>query len=267
MASAIKKMAKFCANLSFLFTEKPFLERYELAKKSGFKTVETGFPFGISKDQVVQAKNNAGINQILLNIYTGDTTKGELGFAAIPGKEIEFKESLTKTIDYAKALKVKKIHIMAGKVLEVTHLNDTTYENNLRYAANELAKENILALIEPINPYSVPNYYMNSYEKALKVLTNINNPNLKIMLDLFHLQLIQGNISHTITNLMPHIGHVQIAQVPNRNEPNTSGEINYTYILDNLRKQGYDDFIGLEYKPLDDTQKGLKWISDMGFTL
>ncbi|CAH2012075.1 unnamed protein product [Acanthoscelides obtectus] len=164
-------MAKLCANLSFMFGEKAFLERYNLAKNAGFKAVESGFPYGISKQQVVDAKNAAGIDQILVNVYTGDVTKGELGFAAIPGKEQEFKDSLVTTLDYAKALGAKKIHIMAGKVNgQISPKHDSVYLDNLKYAAKILEKENILGLIEPINPYSVPNYYMNSYDKAISVI-------------------------------------------------------------------------------------------------
>ncbi|CAH1103094.1 unnamed protein product [Psylliodes chrysocephalus] len=259
---------KFCANLAFLFPEKGLLNRYQLAKEAGFKAVETGFPYGLEKDEVVAAKNASGIQQILINIYTGDVSKGELGFAALPGKEKEFRDSIVKTIDFAKGLGAKKIHIMAGKLEgNATDCNDSTYENNLRYAANLLEKENILGLIEPINKYSVPNYYMNSYEKAIAVLKKINSPNLKLMLDIFHLQLIKGNIAHTINELKQYIGHVQIAQAPDRNEPNTNGEINFKYVLETLKREGYDDWIGLEYKPLGDTREGLKWIEELGYTL
>ncbi|XP_044755450.1 putative hydroxypyruvate isomerase [Coccinella septempunctata] len=262
------EMTKFCANLAFLFTESNLLERYNLAKNAGFKCVETGFPFGFTREEVVKAKTSSGLEQVLINIYTGDVTKGELGFAALPGKEQEFKESIHKTIQYAKDLGVRKIHIMSGRVLEgVSQANDNAYLQNLKYAAGLLEKENIVGLIEPINSYSVPNYYMNSYKKAVEVVETIKSPNLKIMLDIFHLQHIQGNVSNTIKDLMKYIGHVQIAQVPNRNEPNTDGELNYKYILDLLRKEGYTDWIGLEYKPKSDTLKGLNWIKEMGYSL
>ncbi|KAJ8983437.1 hypothetical protein NQ317_013199 [Molorchus minor] len=240
---AIKSMPKFCANLAFLFPEKPLLERYDLAKQAGFKAVETGFPYGFRKEDVVYAKNTSGLQQILINIYTGDVTKGELGFAAIPGKEQEFRDSLNTTIDIAKSLGAKK------------------------YASSLLERENILGVIEPINRYSIPNYYMNCYDKALSVVKKINSPNLKIMLDIFHLQLIQGNISNTIKELMGYIGHVQIAQAPNRNEPNSYGEINYKYVLEVLEKEGYNDWVGLEYKPLGNTKEGLKWIQELGYSL
>nr|CAI5858197.1 unnamed protein product [Callosobruchus analis]CAI5863731.1 unnamed protein product [Callosobruchus analis] len=262
-------MAKFCANISFMFIEKPFLDRYNLAKSVGFKAVESGFPYGIQKEHVVDAKNAAGVDQILVNVYTGDVSKGQLGFAAIPGKEKEFRDSLVMTLDYAKALGVKKIHIMAGKVEEqITVKHDSTYVDNLKYAAEMLEKENILGLIEPINVYSVPHYYMNNYEKAVSVIKQVDSPKLKLMLDIFHLQLIKGNIINTMKELKDIIGHVQIAQVPYRNEPNTYGELNYEYVLKELKNvAAYDDWIGLEYKPALITTEGLKWIEEFGYNL
>ncbi|CAH1153444.1 unnamed protein product [Phaedon cochleariae] len=263
-----QNMAKFSANLAFLFPEKPLLERYHLAKAVGFRAVETGFPFGFTKQQVVEAKKAANVDQILINIYTGDVTKGELGFAAIPGKDSEFRESINLTIDYAKALGVKKIHIMAGKIEgNITSAHDAAYENNLRYAVDLLVKENLLGLIEPINKYSIPGYYMNCYDKALSVIKKINSPNLKLMLDIFHLQLIRGNIANTIREFKEHIGHVQIAQAPSRHEPDSSGEINYKFVLKVLEEEGYDDWIGLEYKPLADTREGLEWVKEFGYIL
>nr|XP_023020926.1 putative hydroxypyruvate isomerase [Leptinotarsa decemlineata] len=161
-----------------------------------------------------------------------------------------------------------RIHIMSGVVEgPVTSSHDTTYVNNLRYAVQLLQKENILGIIEPINSYSVPNYYMNCYKKALSTVKEINSSHLKIMLDIFHLQLIKGNIGNTIKELKEYIGHIQIAQVPNRNEPDTEGEINYKYVLETIKKEGYDDWIGLEYKPLVNTTEGLNWIRKFGYNL
>ncbi|KAL3267739.1 hypothetical protein HHI36_006866 [Cryptolaemus montrouzieri] len=139
--SKMQVRMKFCANLAFLFTESSFLERYQLAKNAGFKCVETGFPVGLSKEQVAEAKKSANVEQVLINVYTGDVSKGELGFAAIPGKEQEFKDSIQKTIEYAKALGARKIHIMSGKLTdEVTKANDEVYEKNLKYAVKLLEK-------------------------------------------------------------------------------------------------------------------------------
>ncbi|XP_038207229.1 putative hydroxypyruvate isomerase [Zerene cesonia] len=259
---------KFCANLAFMFTEgATVLERYALAKEAGFKAVETGFPFGHSIEQVKQAKENAGIEQVLINLKTGDVSKGELGVTAVPGKENEFKENLRETINYAKALGVRKVHIMAGKIDAVTPKNWEVFESNLLYAAGELKKENLTGLIEPINQHTVPKYFLNDYTKAVEIIKRIGSENLKLQLDIFHLQHICGDMSYNIKNLMPYVGHVQIAQVPSRNEPDVPGEINYEYILKHLENNGYNDWIALEYKPAGNTKEGLKWISKFGYTL
>ncbi|XP_026332237.1 putative hydroxypyruvate isomerase [Hyposmocoma kahamanoa] len=259
---------KFCANLSFMFPEGvTVLERYALAKEAGFKAVESGFPFGHTLEQVRQAKESCGIEQVLINLKTGDVAKGELGTTAIPGKEQDFVSNLNVTIDYAKALNAKKIHIMAGKIDDISTANWKTYENNLKYAANKLKEENIIGVIEPINQHSVPKYFLSDYGKAVDIIKHINSPNLKLLLDIFHLQHICGNLTHNIKDLMPYVGHVQIAQVPGRNEPNISGEINYEYILPQLEAHGYSDWIGLEYKPIAGTQDGLGWIRQYGYSV
>ncbi|CAK1545583.1 unnamed protein product [Leptosia nina] len=259
---------KFCANLSFMFSEgATILERYALAKEAGFKAVESGFPFGHTLEEVKQAKENAGIEQVLINIKTGDVTKGELGVTAVPGKEKEFQANLRETIDYANALGARKIHIMAGQLNDVTQKNWDVYESNLKYAADELKKYNLLGVIEPINQHSVPSYFLSDFGKATDIIKRIGSENLKLQLDIFHLQHICGDLSYNIKNLMPHVGHVQIAQVPNRNEPDTAGEVNYKYILKSLESNGYNDWIGLEYKPAGSTNDGLKWITKFEYSL
>lgn len=263
-----KMSLKFACNLSFMFPECPsFLGRYQLAKKVGFKAVESGFPLGFSVEQVVEAKTKANVQQVLINVFTGDVTKGDLGFAALPGEEANFQNSIELTIEYAKALECKKIHVMSGRVETLTKGNDEAYENNLRYAVKRFEEENIVGLIEPINSHTVPNYYMNSFEKGLAFIQKINSPNLKLMLDIFHLQQICGNLTYSIRHYLPYVGHVQVAQVPDRNEPDTPGEIDYKYIFSVLEKEGYEDFIGLEYKPRTSTFEGIKWIRRFGFSI
>ncbi|XP_011558376.3 putative hydroxypyruvate isomerase [Plutella xylostella] len=259
---------KFCANLSFMFSEgSTILERYALAKDGGFKAVETGFPFGHTLEQVRAAKTSSGLEQVLINLRTGDLSKGELGVTAVPGKEDQFKADLHETIDYAKALGARKIHIMAGKLDLVTAKNWETYESNLKYAADVLKKDNIVGVIEPINQHSVPKYFLSDYNKAVDIIKRVNSPHLRLQLDIFHLQHICGDLSHNIKTLMPYVGHVQIAQVPNRNEPDTDGEINYKYILKHIESCGYTDWVGLEYKPAGGSKDGLGWVKDFGYTL
>lgn len=259
---------KFCANLSFMFQETAsLLERYMLAKKAGFRAVECAFPYTHTLQEIVDAKSKAGVDQVLINVYVGDVSKGEFGFAAIPGKEEAFRDSISLSVNYAKALKCKIIHIMAGVVISPSEENDEVFEKNLRLAASVFEKEKIIGVIEPINGYSIPNYYMNDFKKALTVIKKIGSPNLKLQLDLFHLQFLRGNITNNIKDMLPYVGHIQIAQVPNRNEPDIPGEINYRYVLSVLEEQKYEGWIGLEYKPASDTETGLKWLKQFGYSL
>ncbi|XP_059620908.1 putative hydroxypyruvate isomerase [Phlebotomus argentipes] len=263
---------KFCANLSFMFTETgSLLERYNLARLAGFRGVESAFPKGFSIEDLLTAKQS--LSQVLINIRTGSVAGGEFGVAALcgdsndPNYQEAFRSDLQTTVEYAKALECKKIHIMAGKVSKPTEDNRKVYVENLKYAANVLEKENIVGLIEPINKYAVPGYYLNSYETALDVLQEINNPHIRLQLDFFHLQHIKGNITHSVKDLLPFVGHVQIAQVPHRNEPSTPGEIDYEYVLRMLAEEGYNGWVGCEYHPKTSTNDGLGWIEKFGFKL
>ncbi|ESO89670.1 hypothetical protein LOTGIDRAFT_218771 [Lottia gigantea] len=261
---------KFSANLTFMFQEVPTLcGRYQAAKDAGFRFVESAFPHGVDKGEVTKAKDNAGVEQILMNAHQGDPAKGDLGISAIPGREEEFKDSLERSIQYAHSLKCQKIHIMAGLKGDYSiDEMEKTYLNNLQHAASRLQQENIVGLIEPINNrISVPKYFLSDFNKAVEYIKFIDSPNLKLQLDMFHLQVMEGNLTNNIKHFLPFIGHIQIAQVPARGEPNTSGEINYRYILQLLLDSGYDGYIGLEYKPSGDTVKGLKWLEEFGYKL
>ncbi|XP_014273617.1 putative hydroxypyruvate isomerase [Halyomorpha halys] len=259
---------KFCANLSFMFQETAsLLERYQLAKEAGFSGIECASPYDFPLHQVVDIKENAKLNQVLINVPTGNLSEGELGFAALPEKTEGFIESFNRSVEYAKGLKCNLIHIMSGLVPNKTPLHNLTYENNLRSVVSTLEKEGIIGVIEPINSITVPNYFLNDYEYALEVIQKINSPNLKLQLDIFHLQHIKGNLTHNIKSLLPYVGHIQIAQVPNRNEPGTPGEIDYDYILHLIEKEGYAGWIGLEYKPLNSSKEGLIWLKKFGYSI
>lgn len=251
-----------------MFTEtSSIIERYKLAKDAGFKAVETAFPSGYSIKDVVRAKEDAGVDQVLINVYPGDPNKGELGFAAIPGKEREFQKSIDMTIEYANGLNCKLIHIMDGTVESPTAVNDEVFEKNLLYAIEKFKAANIIGVIEPINNFTVPHYYMNSFEKGLNAVKKMNSPHLKLQLDFFHLQHICGNITRNVKKLLPYVAHIQIAQVPDRHEPDTPGEIDYKYVLSLLEQEGYDGYIGLEYKPKSSSTEGLSWIEKYGYKL
>ncbi|EDV93907.1 putative hydroxypyruvate isomerase [Drosophila grimshawi] len=255
---------KFAANLNFLFTETAaaISERIRLAHRHGFQAVEIPYPSG-ELQEVKEAINETGILISLMNIAL-DGTREELKFGStsIPGEENNFKTQLDKSIAYAKTVNCKKIHLMAGTVdskLECDHFK--TYVSNLKKASDDLQLNNMIGVIEPINKYAIPSYFMNSYEKASNVLREINSDNIKLMVDIYHLQHICGNFTKTLEKNKNVIGHFQIAQVPNRNEPDTPGEINYDYVFETLKMFGYNDWIGCEYKPKTTTVEGLNWIS------
>lgn len=253
---------KFCANLSFVYQEaNSLLDRYSLAAKSGFSSVECAFPYSDPLEKVVKAKTDANVQQILINVPRGEAH--ELGFAAIPSQEDRFRSSIDLAVSYAQGLNCSKIHIMAGIVAQPTEANHNTYKNNLTYAARIFETKGITGVIEPINKYSAPGYYLNSYDRAIDVLNQINSPHMKLQLDIFHLQQITGDLTNNIKRLLPHVGHIQLAQVPHRNEPNTPGEIDFDYIFQLLEELNYNEWIGLEYSPKNDTDKGLSWLRNL----
>ncbi|XP_053630626.1 putative hydroxypyruvate isomerase isoform X2 [Cherax quadricarinatus] len=232
---------KVAANLSFMFVEAGGLVgRYRAAREAGFLAVECAFPYTVPQEDIAAVLKEQGLKQVLINSDPGDTQAGELGFAAAPGKETRFRDSLEKSISYAKALGCSKLHIMSGRRCETydesAHI--ATLEANLRYAVSRLAQESITGLIEPINPISIPGYFLNNYDTAVSLIEKINSPNLRLQLDIFHLQMICGNVANNITKLMPLTGHVQVAQAPHRHEPSCPGELDYVFIFNKLREAG-----------------------------
>ncbi|XP_053679986.1 putative hydroxypyruvate isomerase isoform X2 [Anopheles nili] len=239
---------RFCANLNFMFLEAgSFLDRYRAAKSAGFGGVEGPFPpADVNLDALVAVQKETGLKQILMNIALGDASDGQFGCAALPGREKEFLVNLQRTIEYAKAIGCGKIHIMAAPILE---------------------RNNIVGVIEPINKYAVPGYYLSCYDKAVQMITSVDSPSVKLMFDIYHAQHIRGDITNSIRTLAPHIGHVQLAQVPGRNEPSSDGELNFRSILRSLATEGRyaDGWVGCEYRPLGGTAEGLGWLRDYGY--
>uniref|UniRef100_A0A1B0GDY5 Putative hydroxypyruvate isomerase n=1 Tax=Glossina morsitans morsitans TaxID=37546 RepID=A0A1B0GDY5_GLOMM len=259
---------KFAANLNFLFTEcsTTIAERIYLAKSAGFRAVEIPFP-RCEEGQVLEAKKQTGVEIALINIAL-DPDRHKFGDASIPGEQELFKKHLCDTINIAKQLHCPKIHIMSGLMKDQSfEKHFSTYQDNLKYAVKELERNNLMGLIEPINNYSVPSYFMNNYDIAREILNNFNKKHLKLMLDIFHLQQICGNVTHTLDELKGLIGHVQIAQVPNRHEPDVIGELNFEYVFELIEKANYNDWIGCEYKPKTTTIEGLKWLQKYGHQL
>lgn len=254
-------MPKFAANLTMLFTERPFLERFEAAHKNGFKAVEFLFPYAWPAQELKALLDKNHLELVLHNLPPGDWDAGERGIACHPDRIEEFKESVAMGISYATVLGVKQLNCLAGKLPLKTDLSavQTTLINNFRYAANEFKKNGLRLLIEPINFYDVPGFYINTSQQALDLINEVGADNVFIQYDIYHMQRMEGEIAATIERLLPKIAHIQIADNPGRFEPGT-GEINYAFLFKHLDQIGYQGSIGCEYKPKTTTEAGLGWI-------
>ncbi|AWP11362.1 Hydroxypyruvate isomerase isoform 2 [Scophthalmus maximus] len=261
---------KFCANISWLFTELPdFSQRIHAAASAGFRCVEAAWLYDSELQELQSAREAAGVEVVLINTPPGDVMAGDLGLGAVPGREAEFRQGLDMAIKYAKALDCKRIHLMAGRVPVGSHRTavakemEAIFVQNLTYAADILSKEGITGLIEPINTrITDPRYFLDSPHQAAVILEKLGKPNIKLQMDIFHWQIMDGNLTQNIHKYFPIIGHVQIAQVPCRNEPNSAGELNYSYLFNILENIDYQGYIGCEYKPLGSTMESLGWIKD-----
>ncbi len=253
-------MPRFAANLSMLFTELPFLDRFERAAAAGFTAVEFLFPYAFDAAEIRQRLDQHELKLVLHNLPPGDWDGGERGFACHPGREAEFREAVAKGIGYAKVLGVGQLNCLAGKVpagADDALLLDTLV-GNLRYAAAEFAKAGLKLLIEPINPFDIPGFYLNRTDQAVAILDRVGADNAFVQYDIYHAQRTEGELAATMEKYLPRIGHMQLADNPGRNEPG-SGEINYPFLFAHLDRIGYAGWIGCEYKPAAGTEAGLGW--------
>lgn len=254
-------MAKFAANLTMLFTELPFLDRFAAAKNAGFQAVEFLFPYDYEPAVVAEKLHTLGLEQALFNMPPGDWEAGERGIAALPGREDEFRKSVDIALCYAEALNCKKVHAMAG-ILDPDYSYEQhveTFINNIRYAADKFAENDISLLIEPLNSRVVPGYFISHQREAAELINKIERDNVKLQFDVFHAQIMDGDISNLIQDLSGFIGHIQIASIPDRHEPD-EGELNYSHVYNVLDREGYAGWIGCEYNPRETTLKGLGWV-------
>lgn len=254
-------MPKFAANLSMMFNEVPFPERFAAAAKAGFKGVEFLFPYDYTPAEVAGWLKENKLENALFNLPPGDFAGGERGIASLPGREQEFRDGVAKAIDYALALGTPKVHCMAGLFPAGADRGKhrAVYVENVRYAAQELAKHGRMLVIEPINPRDIPGYFINTQAEGHAICKEIGLPNLKVQMDFYHCQIVEGDLTMTFKNNFVGIGHVQIASVPTRNEPD-QGEINYRHIFKLLDEMGYDGWVGCEYRPRGRTEEGLGWL-------
>jgi hydroxypyruvate isomerase len=261
-------MPKFAANLTMMFTEVPFMERFGLAKEAGFKFVEYLFPYDFPVEDLKAQLQKNGLQQVLFNLPCGDWVKGERGIAAIPDRSEEFFAGVDKAIEYALALGVTQLNCLVGKKAaafdEKQHM--ATLSRNIRYASNELKKRNIRLLVEAINHFDVPGFILNKTEQVLSVIEETASSNILMQYDVYHAQREEGELINTLKKNIEKIGHIQIADNPGRHQPGT-GEINYRTIFKELDAMGYQGYIGLEYVPSPDTKSSLGWIKEHGYQL
>jgi hydroxypyruvate isomerase len=252
---------KFCANLTMLFGEADFLSRFKLAAEAGFTGVEYLFPYPWEKDRLVELLGRYGLEQVLHNLPAGDWAAGERGVACIPGREQEFRDGVGLALEYAKALGCRQLNCLAGLLPANVSREKAfaTLAENLLFAARALDGEGIRFLIEPLNSVDMPGFSVVHTADALELIREIGHPNLWIQYDVYHMQIMEGNLTRTIVSNLDRISHIQVADNPGRNEPGT-GEINYPYLLKSIEAAGYDGWIGCEYKPAAGTMEGLGWI-------
>jgi hydroxypyruvate isomerase len=255
-------MPKFAANLTMLWTELDFLKRFEAAARAGFRGVEYLFPYQFPKQRLAEELARHQLQQVLHNLPAGDWAAGERGIACHPGRVAEFQDGVGTAIEYATALGCKQLNCLAGIVPKGTSPDQAlrTFLDNLGFAAEKLAAADIQLLIEPINTRDIPGFFLCGTEQAVTILDAVRAPNLALLYDIYHMQIMQGDLALTMKRHLPRIRHLQLADNPGRNEPG-SGEINYPFLFQFLDDLGYQGWIGCEYKPLTTTQAGLGWLS------
>jgi len=254
-------MPRFAANLSLMFNEVPFLDRFAAAASAGFRAVEFLFPYEHPAAVVERNLRASGVENVLFNLPPGDWAAGERGIACLPGRESEFRAGLTKALEYARALGTPRIHAMAGIVPSGADRAPyrATYIANLRHAAEALAAAGIDLMIEPINTRDMPGYFLNTQAQAAEICDAVGAPNMRLQMDCYHMQIAEGDLAVNLRTHAGRCGHVQVAGVPDRHEPDT-GEVNYDYLFELLDEIGYQGWVGCEYRPKGSTLEGLGWL-------
>jgi hydroxypyruvate isomerase len=254
-------MPRFAANLSMMYNEHGFLDRFDAAAKDGFKAVEFLFPFDFPAAEIKARLDANGLTQALFNAPPGDWAAGERGIASLPGREEEFRRGIDRALEYAAVLGNRKLHVMAGLIRpdESHAAHRETYLKNLAHAAGKAASAGVMIVIEPINTRDIPGFFLNRQDVAQAICAEVGAPNLKVQFDLYHCQIVEGDLAVKLKRDIAGIGHIQVAGVPERHEPDL-GEVNYPYLFDLIDTLGYDGWIGCEYRPRAGTSEGLGWV-------
>ena len=254
-------MPRFAANLSMMYQEHDFLNRFGAAAKDGFQGVEFLFPYAYPAAEIRARLDGNGLTQALFNGPPGDWDAGERGLASLPGRESEFKKSVEIALEYARVLGNERVHLMAGLIRpgEDRALHRATYVRNLDYAARAAASAGVSVVIEPINTRDIPGFFLNRQDEAHAVCAEVGAGNLKVQMDFYHCQIVEGDLAMKLRKYIAGVGHVQIAGVPERHEPDL-GEINYPYLFQLMDELGYGGWVGCEYRPKAGTSAGLGWL-------
>ncbi len=253
-------MLRFSANLGFLWHELPLLERVRRAKASGFDAVELHFPYDVPAESLQAELEAAGLPVVGINGPPGDVAAGDFGLAAVPGREADARDSIDKALAYAKAIGAGSVHVLAGKPAESIFAEARrSYLAALDYAADRAAGMGMTILMEPLNARDVPGYFLSTSAEAAEIIGELGRDNLKIMFDCYHVQIGEGDLTRRLDKLLPIVGHVQIAAVPSRAEPD-EGEIAYERLLPAFQALGYTGYIGAEYRPRTSVEEGLAWM-------
>jgi hydroxypyruvate isomerase len=254
-------MPQFAANLTMLFNEVPFLDRFEHAARAGFDAVEFLFPYAYPAQEIKKRLDANGLRLVLHNLPAGDWDAGERGIGCLPERADEFRDGVLRAIEYASALGVKQLNCLAGKAPAGADeaLLRKTFVANLRHAAGALKKAGIRLLIEPINTHDIPGFYLSRSAQALSIIDEVDSDNLFLQYDIYHAQRMEGELAATLEKHLARIAHVQLADNPGRHEPGT-GEINYPFLFAHLDRIGYRGHVGCEYKPATTTEAGLGWM-------
>jgi hydroxypyruvate isomerase len=252
-------MPRYAANLTMMFNEVPFLDRFAAARQAGFDAVEYLFPYDHSPDILADRLAQNSLTQALFNLPPGNWSAGERGLAALPDRRDEFRASVTTAIDYALATDTRRLHVMSG-LADRTVAAGAAYRESLSYACDMAGPHGLDILIEPINGRDMPGYFLNDFNVAADLIADLGLPNLRLQFDIYHRQILHGDVLTALSQMLPIIGHVQIAAVPRRHEPG-SGELNDSVILQALDALGYAGFVGCEYRPAGETVAGLGWMA------
>lgn len=250
-------MTGFSANLGFLWKELSLPEGIRAAARAGFDAVECHWPYDTPPEDITAALEETGLRMLGLNTVRGDTTAGDNGLAALPGREEEARAAIDQAIAYASTIKTPNIHVMAG--FAEGDAARQTFIENLRYACRSAASQGITILIEPLNHHDAPGYFLQTADQAAEIIAAVGAENLKLMFDCYHIQIMQGDVTRRLEQFMPHIGHIQIAAVPSRGEPD-DGELDYRHVMRTIRALGFDSPVGAEYRPATTTEAGLGWM-------